>query len=120
MTAKPRIDRADIGRRLRQERDRLGLSQGELATEGEISQRTQAAWEKGEQTPTADYLARVGQAGVDVLFVVMGLHVWEVEGGPSSAVLAPDEAELLRNFRSTDDEGRAAAILVISALATRA
>ncbi|HCP78021.1 MAG: transcriptional regulator [Pusillimonas sp.] len=64
--------KSDIGRRLKEERERLGLSQAQLAKLAGTSPRTQIAWEQGEQTPNALYLAIAGQEGMDVQYVVSG------------------------------------------------
>lgn len=63
-----------VGARLREERERLGLSQADFAAIGDASKRTQIQWEKGAAAPNAEFLALVAQAGVDVLYVVTGHH----------------------------------------------
>lgn len=67
-------DRAmsDIGTRLKQQRKRLGLSQRELGHFGGVAANAQGRYESGERVPKADYLAAVANAGVDVLYVLIG------------------------------------------------
>ena len=61
-----------IGDRLRAERERLKLSQAELAESGGVKPLTQHSYEKGSSYPNADYLAKVNDLGIDALYVVTG------------------------------------------------
>lgn len=58
-----------IGERLKEERERLGLSQPALI---QGHPRSQVRYEKGERSPDATYLARVADAGADVGYIVTG------------------------------------------------
>ncbi len=59
-----------IGSRLRQERERLGLSQSAVCKALGTATRTQIAWEKGEQVPNALHLSQLAAEGFDILFIV--------------------------------------------------
>ncbi|MBN2977196.1 helix-turn-helix domain-containing protein [Pseudomonas lactucae] len=61
-----------IGSRLRQERERLGLSQKLFGEIGGVEANAQGKYESGGRTPKADYLSRVAEKGVDVLYVLTG------------------------------------------------
>lgn len=61
-----------IGSRLRQERERLGLSQKAFGEIGGVEANAQGKYESGERAPKADYLSRVAERGVDVLYVLTG------------------------------------------------
>jgi len=61
-----------IAQRLREERTRLDLSQVAVADACGVNRGTVAAWEKGEQTPTAAVLATVDGLGMDVQYIVTG------------------------------------------------
>ena len=61
-----------IGVRLRQERERLGLSQKSFGEIGGVEANAQGKYENGDRAPKADYLSRVAGRGVDVLFVLTG------------------------------------------------
>ena len=67
-----------IGARLREERDRLGLSQTEvanLASEKGVSgatRQSQSKYEQGKQQPGVLYLAALGEAGFDVWYILTG------------------------------------------------
>lgn len=64
--------RVEIGARLKEERERLGLSQQAFAALGNASKRSQIEWEKGAQVPNAEFLSAIAVSGADVLYVVTG------------------------------------------------
>lgn len=92
----------DIGARLKEERERLKLSQAALAEIGGKKKLAQLKYEQGDSSPTAAYLAAVERVGIDIQYVVTGVH--------TSASLAPDEQELLVLFRNAPLAVKAAAI----------
>jgi transcriptional regulator with XRE-family HTH domain len=61
-----------IGSRLRQERERLGLSQKTFGEIGGVEANAQGKYESGGRAPKADYLSRVAGRGVDILYVLTG------------------------------------------------
>lgn len=61
-----------LGERLREERQRLGMSQAELGLAGGVQKQAQLKYEKGERSPDASYLEAIARAGVDVLYVLTG------------------------------------------------
>lgn len=61
-----------IGLRLRQERNRLKLSQSALGSLGGVETNAQGNYESGARSPKADYLLRIAEAGVDINFVLTG------------------------------------------------
>jgi transcriptional regulator with XRE-family HTH domain len=61
-----------IGARIREERERLGLSQRAFGEIGGVEPNAQGKYESGDRTPKADYLANVAAKGVDVLYVLTG------------------------------------------------
>lgn len=65
-------EQSTISERLREERQRLGLSQDGLASSGGVTRRSQGLYETGERTPGAAYLAKIADAGVDVVYVLTG------------------------------------------------
>ena len=80
-----------IGRRLKEERARLKLSQNALGAIGGVETNAQGNYESGTRYPRADYLSRIAQCGVDVTYVVTGLRVPEVEQpSPLYSPLRPD------------------------------
>lgn len=67
-----RQDYRPLGKALRQERLRLGLTQTQLAEVGGVSKATQVAYEADSTRPHAEYLSRVAGAGVDVTWLLTG------------------------------------------------
>ncbi|WP_122300423.1 helix-turn-helix transcriptional regulator [Pseudomonas syringae] len=61
-----------FGERLREERERLGLSQQELADLCGVTMRSQRNYEKGERQPDTSYLEPFAQAGGDLLYIITG------------------------------------------------
>lgn len=59
---------SDAGKRIRAERERLGLTQSELG----VTQATQWGYEAGRRSPDLEYLAHFAELGADVLYVVTG------------------------------------------------
>ncbi len=63
-----------IGKRLKQERKRLKLTQSALGAIGGVEANAQGHYESGQRLPRADYLFRVAAAGVDINRVVTGIE----------------------------------------------
>lgn len=61
-----------IADRLREERDRLGLSQAAFAALAGQSKKSQGRYEAGERSPDTAYLSALVEKGVDVQYVVTG------------------------------------------------
>ena len=87
----------NIGTRLKEERERLDLSQTALGAIGEFGKTTVIAWERGTAFPNALFLADIAAIGADIRYIVTG----EREGPPPLA-LSPDEQVLLDGYRSLD------------------
>lgn len=71
--AKPGLQEG-FSARLRAERIRLRISQGELATAAGIAKPTQVAYEQGVRTPTIDYLLPLEESGFDVTYLLRGVR----------------------------------------------
>lgn len=95
-----------IGARLREERERLELSQRAFGEIGGVEPNAQGKYENGDRTPKADYLAAVAAKGVDVLYVLTGArtpapieNLSEVEGwvlGSYRTLIKEDQDAILR------------------------
>lgn len=86
------VQKTEIGSRLKEERERLDMSQTQFAGLGEASKRAQITYEKGESTPDAAYLAAVAKVGADVQYIVTGVR--------SAQALSGDEQDLVAMFRA--------------------
>lgn len=64
-----------FGQRLRQERDRLGLSQTDFAERGGVRRTTQHIYESDTRVPDLNYLERVQEAGADLAYLVLGVRL---------------------------------------------
>ncbi|HFG0653983.1 TPA: helix-turn-helix domain-containing protein [Salmonella enterica] len=63
-----------LGKRLREERERLGFSQSDFAELVGASRKSQLRWEKDESAPGADVLSIWASKGLDVLYLITGQH----------------------------------------------
>ncbi len=64
----------EVGARLAAERQRLKLSQMQLAEACGVSKTSQVNYEAGRRAPDTIYLSAAMTAGVDVMFVISGLR----------------------------------------------
>lgn len=101
-----------IGDRLREERERLRLSQGNFGEIGGVKANAQGKYESGERFPDAEYLAAVAVAGVDVLYVITG------ERKPTKGdSLSHEETTVLEQYRSLPELDKSAVSRLTAALA---
>lgn len=92
-----------IGMRLREERERLGMTQRVFGDIGGVEPNAQGKYESGERTPRLDYLAALATRGVDALYVLSGLRTPAAHEG-----LNTDESGLLGAFRKLRSDDQAA------------
>lgn len=69
-----------LGGRLREERDRLGVTQADFAELGGCKRVTQHLYESDARVPDSDYLNRIADRGVDVLYVLRGVRARGLSG----------------------------------------
>lgn len=94
-----------IGKRLKEERERLGLNQTDFAAAGGVGRKSQFNYEEDERRADTAYLAAIAAAGADVRYIITGHRE-----GPAPEVLTSDERELLALFRAASLSVKAAAI----------
>lgn len=63
-----------IGKRLREERNRLGFTQEEFAEIAKIVKNTQLKYENGSRYPDALYLQAISEVGADISYIVTGIR----------------------------------------------
>lgn len=63
-----------FGERIRQERQRLGFSQAQVAQAAGLSKATQVGYEGGARAPDLRYLCYLGDLGFDTYFILTGTH----------------------------------------------
>jgi len=83
-----------IGKRLRQERKRLKLTQSALGAIGCVEANAQGHYESGQRLPRADYLYRIAAAGVDIGRVVTGIESGNRVDMPLFPSLLASQAEV--------------------------
>lgn len=94
----------NLGARLKEERERLGMSQPEFAEIAGAKKHAQINWEKGVATPNGAAFESWSKIGVDVLYVITGQRIAPVE----TKQINPREAALLDNYRHCDEEDKKA------------
>lgn len=99
--------------RLREERERLGLTQEAFGAAGGVLKRAVINYEKGERFPDAAFMAGVASIGADVQYIVTGKRA-----PADAASLSYDETELLSLYKKADVLGRDA-VQAVAALAAR-
>jgi transcriptional regulator with XRE-family HTH domain len=92
----------EIGRRLREERTRLELSQGDFARVGGVLSDAQGKYERGQRSPSALYLASLIEIGVDVLYVLTGDRHPQMPNKDQQKVL--EDIPLTVRFPNSDRE----------------
>lgn len=63
---------SNIAERIKEERERLGLSQAKLGGIAGVSKQTVITWEKGNTSPTAVQLNEMAENGLDVMYALTG------------------------------------------------
>lgn len=101
-----------ISDRLREERERLSLSQRRVAELLGVSLNTVNNWERGTSAVGAEAVSQLGELGADVLYIVAGQRT------PKPALTA-EEASLLDNYNNATEQGKAAARAVLFAVEKR-
>lgn len=90
-----------FGRRLRSQRERLGLKQPEFAELGGVKKTSQHLYEQDATAPDIEYLFKLDENGVDVLFLLFG----ESRRGVSSAGHSVSPVVLSQIFCAVDEFG---------------
>ena len=99
----------DIGIRLREERESLGLNQTEFAKLADHGRSVQAGYEQGKNVPGGAYLAALANVGVDVYYILTGRRM------PKAVDLTNDEVELVQIYRQAPLAVKAAALAALTA-----
>lgn len=97
-----------ISDRLREEREKLQLSQTAIAEIGGVQKRAQINYESGERLPDAGYLAAIAAAGADVRYILTGQR-----DGPAPVVLSAEEQTMVAYMREAPAQLRKAALGVL-------
>lgn len=94
----PRTIREIVGLRLREERERLGLTQTQFAELGNASKRSVTDWEQGKLHPNGEFLALLAEQGADINYIFTGER--------NISKLGASESTLLAEIRQLDEIGK--------------
>lgn len=97
--------------RLKEERDRLGLNQTQLAESIDIGRNTVVNWERGASSPSAQQLAVMSAHGFDAMYIVTGERQGERQG------LDPMRRAVLDSFNRCSPEKQIEAVQYMALLA---
>ena len=106
-----------IGDRLRQERERLGLTQPAFADAAGGKKRTLIDWEKGVSSPTAVQLAALAGIGVDVLYILTGQRTGGASAPAPARAVSEGDRVLLDNFHAAPAQVQAGVKTTLGAFA---
>ena len=106
-----------IGKRLREERERLGFSQEAFGALGGVQKRAQINYEKGERHPDSAYLAAIAAAGADVLYILTGQRAGGASAPPPPRAVSEGDRILLDNFHAAPAQVQAGVKTALGAFA---
>lgn len=101
-----------VGERLREERERLGMSQTEFGVLLGVSRGTQKNYELGANSLDLRYVAALEEHGADAAFVLTGRR-----STPLGQMFTAAEEELITQFRSVTEEDKKAIRRFLQAMA---
>ncbi|MCA8181005.1 helix-turn-helix domain-containing protein [Burkholderia vietnamiensis] len=96
-----------VGKRLREERLRIGLSQDEFAAIGQLGRKTLAFYESDERAPDTSFLLALRSIGVDIVYVLTGERSGAGRQSDERSETDADEAELVAIYRQLNETGKA-------------
>jgi transcriptional regulator with XRE-family HTH domain len=100
-----------IGNRLKEERNRLGISQDGFAQTAGIQRRAQVRYEQDERVPDGTYFAAIAEAGVDVQYVITGKRQGQGIGESAVHRAVLDAVDLLSLEKKVDADQLARAVV---------
>lgn len=101
--------------RLKEERERLSMSQTAFAEAAGAAKRTLIDWEKGVSSPTAVQLSALSKIGVDVLYVLTGARQGAGLGESAVHQAVLDAVDLLSLESKVDSSQLAKAVVKLCA-----
>lgn len=99
-----------IGARIREERNRMALSQEAFGAIPGVTKQAQIKYEKDERHPDTLYLAAIAAAGADVLYILTGVRSGVAAAAPvaaePAAQLSRRALAVAQNYEATSEEGK--------------
>ncbi len=96
--------RTFFGERLRAERERLGLSQPDMAALGGVKPRTYQDWERGVAVVSAEFLSVANAHGLDSSYVITGQRSTGALSGPAPALADAEDVNKGCETRYTTEQ----------------
>ena len=107
-----------IGKRLREERERLGLSQPAFAAVAGTTKQTLFSWETGKTAPDGFQLAALATTGADVLYILTGQRTGGASAPPPPRAVSEGDRILLDNFHAAPAQVQAGVKTALGAFAS--
>lgn len=101
-----------VGERLREERERLGMSQTDFGALLGVSRGTQKNYELGASSLDLRYVTALEVHGVDAAYVLTGRR-----STPLDQLFSPAEEHLIKQFRTISDDDQKAIRRFLEAMA---
>lgn len=80
-----------LGKRLREERKRLGFTQVDFAALVEKQRLALIKYETGKTSPTLDFLLAAGNVGADMYYILTGARIKELEDFRAQRIAIQDQ-----------------------------
>ena len=107
-----------IGKRLREERERLGLSQPAFAAVAGTTKQTLFSWETGKTAPDGFQLSALATTGADVLYILTGQRTGGASAPPPPRAVSEGDRILLDNFHAAPAQVQAGVKTALGAFAS--
>ncbi len=104
-----------IGERLKEERERIGMTQPAFAAVAKTTKQTLFSWESGKTAPDGFQMAAFSSAGVDVQYVLTGNRRGDGLGQSAVHQAVLDAVELLSLEKKLDPQQLAKAVVKLCA-----
>lgn len=111
------VQKMGIAERLKDERQRLKLSQPEFGALGGAGKTTVIAWERGDATPNAAFLASAAAVGIDVQYIITGERRGDGIGESAVYQAVLDAVDLLSLEKKVDAQQLAKAVVKLTSRA---
>lgn len=95
-----------FGTRLKEERNKVKLSQEAFGAFAGVSKQSQINYEKSERYPDLKYLQNISELGCDIQYIVIGVP-------SSSSIISKEQSEILSLFHCADPYLQKAAVQVL-------
>lgn len=106
-----------IGERLKEERNRLGLSQARIGDIAGVTKNSQINYEANKRSPDSAYLAKIAEIGADVNYILTGIRARNQSLQGMS--ISPEKLEILVALDDMIEEQRRDVMNKIKAIQAR-